>query len=75
MFYHIVNLPFSSVLHNYRSSFIHFTEIIILLTTNYYRAMKSNTPIEIKAHLHFPAIFQTVLIAICVVFSLISLLY
>ena len=45
MLYIIVNLPFSNVFQNYRCSLIHLTMLYTLLTTNYYRAMKSNTPI------------------------------
>ncbi len=43
MMYHIINLPFSNFVHNYRSGLIHMTMLYILLTTNYYRGMKSTT--------------------------------
>jgi hypothetical protein len=45
MMYHIINLPFSNFVQNYRSGLIHITMLYILLTTNYYRGMKSTTPL------------------------------
>ena len=42
--YVMINLPFSSALQNYRCFFIHATMLYTLLTTNYYRTMKSTTP-------------------------------
>lgn len=45
MLYTIVNLPFTNVYQNYRCSLIHITMLYTLLTTNYYRSMKSTTPI------------------------------
>ena len=56
LLYIIVNLPFSSAIMNYRACLIHVTELIILLGTNYYRSMKSNTPTETRAKLHTFAI-------------------
>lgn len=44
MLYTIVNLPFTNVFQNYRCSLIHITMLYTLLTTNYYRSMKSTTP-------------------------------
>jgi hypothetical protein len=49
--YTIVNLPFLNVFQNYRCCLIHFTMLYTLLTANYYRTMKSNTPIEIKGRI------------------------
>ena len=43
--YVLVNLPFIDYYQNYRTGLIHFTTIFILLTANYYRSMKANTPI------------------------------
>ena len=43
--YFITNLPFTNVYQNYRGGLIHLTMTYTLLTTNYYRSMKSTTPI------------------------------
>ena len=43
--YNIINLPFKSTLQNYRACLCHVTQLIILLTTNYYRSMKSTKSI------------------------------
>lgn len=56
MLYTIVNLPFSNAYHNYRCCFIHLTMLFTLLTTNYYRSMKSTTPMEVKGRIYTPAI-------------------
>jgi hypothetical protein len=56
MLYVIVNLPFISVYQNYRAGFIHITMLVTLLVTNYYRSMKSNTPIDIKSKIFTPAL-------------------
>ena len=54
--YTIVNLPFTNVYQNYRCCLIHVTMLYTLLTTNYYRGMKSTTPLEIKGRIYTPAI-------------------
>jgi hypothetical protein len=43
--YTIINLPFKSALQNYRACLCQVTQLITLLATNYYRTMKSNTPL------------------------------
>lgn len=54
---------------NYRSSLIHVSQLSILLVTNYYRSMKSNTPIEEKARIKTPAYIELALIALCLLVS------
>ena len=73
--YNIINLPFNDALQNYRACFCHVTMLVILLTTNYYRSMKSNTPMLLKAHIHTPAIVEIVLITICLFLSMGVLTY
>ena len=73
--YTLTNLPFINVYQNYRSSFIHFTMLITLLSANYYRSMKSTTPIEIKARLYTPALLQLMLILFCIILSFFVLVY
>ncbi len=75
MLYVIVNLPFISVYQNYRAGFIHVTMLITLLVTNYYRSMKSNTPMEIKGKIFSPALIELALILISVGVSAVILLY
>lgn len=43
--YFLVNLPFADYYQNYRAALCHLTQLITLLAANYYRSMKSNTPI------------------------------
>ena len=45
MVYLLVNLPFTDTYQNYRSFVCHITMLMILFTADYYRTMKSNTPI------------------------------
>ena len=52
----IVNLPFTDPIQNYRAGLIHLTMLFTLLTTNYYRTMKSNTPLAVKGRIYAPAI-------------------
>ena len=54
--YFITNLPFENAIQNYRAGLIHGTMLYTLLTTNYYRSMKSNTPLEVKGRLYTAAI-------------------
>lgn len=75
MLYIIVNLPFISVYQNYRAGFIHVTMLVTLLVTNYYRSMKSNTPMEIKGKIFSPALIELALILISVGVSAAILLY
>lgn len=44
--FNIINLPFKSVVHNYRANLIHLTQLVILLVANYYRSMKANTALN-----------------------------
>lgn len=73
--YNLVYLPFKNLYQNYRSNLIHFTELVILFTANYYRNMKKNTPMNIKAHIHDPAFIELVFIVFCVTVSMLVLLY
>ena len=73
--YNLINLPFNDALQNYRACLCHITMLVILLTTNYYRSMKSNTPMLVKAHIHVPAMVEIVLIALCVFVSMLVLTY
>ena len=70
LMFDMINLPFTNVYENYRSNIIYISHLVILFTTNYYRSMKSTTPIEIKSHLHSAAIVELSAIAVCVVVSL-----
>lgn len=70
-----VNLPFLNVYQNYRSSFIHLTMFVTLLVANYYRSMKSTTPLEITATIYAPAILELALILCCIVVSFFVLVY
>lgn len=67
--YNLINLPFSDALQNYRCNVIHVTQLVILATANYYRSMKINTPMNIKARIYTPAILELVLIVMCVIVS------
>jgi hypothetical protein len=73
--YTIINLPFKSALQNYRACLCQVTHLITLLATNYYRTMKSNTPLLIKAHLHSLALLEIIMIALCVFMSMSVLAY
>ena len=64
------NLPFKEVVENYRSGLVNFTMIFCLLVSNYYRNMKSNTEIGIKARLYTAAKLEIALIVLCIVVSL-----
>lgn len=75
MMYFIINLPFSSALQNYRAGLIQVTMLYILLTTNYYRSMKSNTSLEVKGRIYTPAIIELILIISCIGISFIVLAY
>jgi hypothetical protein len=75
MMYFIVNLPFSSTLQNYRAGLVQATMLYTLLTTNYYRSMKSNTSLDIKGRIYAPAIIELVLIISCIALSFIVLTY
>ena len=68
--FNIANLPFRNVRDNYRSVLIHITQFVVLYVTNYYRSMKSNTPMGTKAHIHTPVYIELSLISLCVVVSL-----
>lgn len=54
--YILINLPYSKYYHNYRTAFIHFTYIYIILLADYYRTMKVNTPMNIKVRIFAPSI-------------------
>ncbi len=73
--YTIVNLPFLNVFQNYRCCFLHVTMLYTLLTTNYYRGMKSTTPMEIKGRIYTPAIIELVLMMSCIALSFLVLVY
>lgn len=73
--FNIINLPFKSVLHNYRANFMHLTQFMILLVANYYRSMKANIALNQKSHIHTPAMIMIVLLVLSLIFSLIVALY
>ena len=75
MLYNLVNLPFKNVFHNYRSNIIHISFFVILMAGNYYRSMKSTTPLPEKARIYAPAILVLVCMGISVVISLMGLIY
>lgn len=52
----MINLPFKNVWQNYRCSLVHLTMLYTLLTTNYYRSMKSTTEMSVKGRIYAPAI-------------------
>lgn len=70
-----VNLPFNKAYQNYRAGLIHVTMAFTLLTTNYYRSMKSTTPLEIKGRIFNPALIELILIVLCMVLSFFVLMY
>jgi hypothetical protein len=49
--------------------------VVILFTTNYYRSMKSTTPLHIKARINTPAILELVMIVACVGISVLAVIY
>ena len=73
--YFITNLPYHSVLQNYRAGLVHLTTAVILLGANYYRNMKSNTEMMTKARLHNMAMLMISLMVVCVVISLVTLIW
>lgn len=73
--YNIINLPFMSAIQNYRSNIIHITQLVILLSANYYRSMKLNTPIQVKSKLTTVSIIELIMISICVLISALVLVY
>ncbi len=75
MMYTLINLPFSQPLQNYRCALIHAPMLFTLLTTNYYRAMKSTTPMEIKGRIYTPAIIELIMMVSCIGVSFIVLIY
>lgn len=56
MMYTMINLPFKNVWQNYRCSLVHLTMLYTLLTTNYYRSMKSTTEMSVKGRIYAVAI-------------------
>ena len=64
--YFIINLPYKSTLHNYRSGIIHLTTFSILLSSNYYRSMKMNTSYTEKSRAHGLAIIELAMIGLSV---------
>ena len=70
LLYFIGNLPFKEVLENYRSGLVNFSIIFCLLVSNYYRSMKSNTEMAIKARLGIAAKLEIALIVLCIIVSL-----
>ena len=75
LLYHIINIPYVSTLHNYRSTTIHITELIIVLVANYYRTMLSNTDLNIKSHKHNAAILVYASLMVCILFSVSVAIY
>lgn len=73
--YCLINTPYKDWYHNYRSCFVHCAMLTILLITNYYRTMKSTTPLQIKAKIHSPALLQLSLIFSCLFVSIVVLIY
>lgn len=73
--YLIVNLPYIDTFQNYRSAASHLSILAILFAGNYYRTMKSNTPMETKAYIFGPAIVELVTIGTVIVVSLIVTSY
>lgn len=75
MLYLLTNLPYNDAYQNYRSGLIHIAMVVILLTANYYRSMKSTTPLEVKARIYTPAIIELVMITLCVGISVLAVGY
>ena len=75
LMYHIVNLPFRNVFHNYRAGLVHATEFIILMVTSYYRSMKSTSPLQVKSHYLTAAKLEIGMIVVCMIVSFLVLVY
>jgi hypothetical protein len=75
LMFNIINLPFKSVLHNYRANFIHLTQLITLFVANYYRSMKANSPLSQKSHIHAPALVLIACLTISAALSLLVIIY
>ena len=73
--YNIINLPFKDTLQNYRCNLIHITQLVTLFVANYYREMKMNTPMNVKAKTYAPAILELILIVMCIAVSALVLAY
>jgi len=73
--YNIINLPFKDAYQNYRANVCHCTQLLILIVTNFYTAMKFNEPIEVKGRNYTPAKFQMGMIIFCLLVSAICLFY
>lgn len=73
--YNIVNLPFVQAYQNYRANFCHWTQLVILLVTNFYTIMRANEGIEQKAMIFSPAQIEIILVFLCVFISLACLIY
>lgn len=74
LLYYLTHLPYNSVLHNYRSTVIHSTSLVILITSNYYRSMQANMPLPRKAHLHGPGLLLYVCIVACILITIVCFL-
>lgn len=70
-----INLSYRKAYHNYRANISHISQMIILMVTNYYRSMRKNSPMEVKAVINTPAIIEIVSISICVAAGILSTLY
>lgn len=73
--YNLINLPFLHAYQNYRANFCHWTQLVILLVTNFYTIMRANEGIEQKAMIFSPAQIEIVLVFLCVFISLSCLIY
>ena len=73
--YTLIHLPFISAYHNYRASLIHFTELIILFVTMYYRSFRANSSILETNNILDPILIQLVAIFICILVSIACLIY
>lgn len=54
--YVLINLPFIDPIQNYRTFIIHFCNLAIIMVINYYRAIKTYTPLKLKAKIFIPAL-------------------
>lgn len=73
--YNIVNLPFSQAYQNYRANLCHCTQLVTLLVSNFYVAMKANEPISVKSKIFTPAKLEVVMIVLCLLISAVCLFY
>lgn len=73
--YSIINLPFTDAYQNYRSIICHGTQLAILVIANFYSVMKAHEPIEVSARIFSPAKIQIFLILLCLVVSMICVIY